>query len=144
MKKRASLGLEIGFALAMAAQAFAADQVTVGKSQGFIWDFLPADVGIASGIFAKYGLDIKISALGGDGKVQQAMAAGSIDFGLGSGPGMAFAAKGSPALAIAAIEGAPRDICVIVGANSPIRTIAGPQGQDRHRVDAGIADRLAR
>jgi NitT/TauT family transport system substrate-binding protein len=129
MKKRASLGLGIGFVLAMAAQAFAADQVTVGKSQGFIWDFLPADVGIASGIFAKYGLDIKISALGGDGKVQQAMAAGSIDFGLGSGPGIAFAAKGSPALAIAAIEGAPRDICVIVGADSPIRTIADLKGK---------------
>src|SRR5579864_3888925 len=125
MKKRASLGLGIGFVLAMAAQAFAADQVTVGKSQGFIWDFLPADVGIASGIFAKYGLDIKISALGGDSKVQQAMAAGSIDFGLG----MAFAAKGSPALAIAAIEGAPRDICVIVGADSPIRTIADLKGK---------------
>jgi hypothetical protein len=94
MKNRTSVGLGIVFAVAMAAQAFGADQVKVGKSQGFIWDFLPADVGIASGIFAKYGLDVKVSALGGDGKVQQALAAGGIDFGLGSGPGMALPPKG--------------------------------------------------
>lgn len=123
------VGLGIAVAAAMAAPAFAADQVTVGKAQGFIWDFLPVDVGVASGIFAKYGLDVKISALGGDGKVQQAFAAGSIDFGLGGGPGMAFAAKGSPALAIAAIEGAPRDVCILVAADSPIKSVAELKGK---------------
>lgn len=123
------VGLGIAFAVATAAQAFAGDQVTVGKAQGFIWDFLPVDVGMASGIFAKYGIDAKISALGGDGKVQQAFAAGSIDFGLGSGPGMAFAAKGSPALAVAAIEGAPRDLCILVAADSPIKTVAELKGK---------------
>lgn len=123
------VGLGIAFAVATVAPAFAADQVRIGKAQGFIWDFLPADVGIASGIFAKYGIDAKISALGGDGKVQQAMAAGGIDFGLGGGPGMAFAAKGSPTLAVAAIEGAPRDVCIIVGADSPIKTIADLKGK---------------
>ncbi len=123
------IGLGIAFMLAMAARGLAADQVRVGKAQGFIWDFLPADVGIASGIFAKYGLDVKISSLGGDGKVQQAMAAGSIDFGLGSGPGMAFAAKGSPALGVAAIEGAPHDLCIIVAADSPIKTVADLKGK---------------
>lgn len=129
MKKRASVGLGIVFVVAMAAQAFAADQVRIGKSQGFIWDFLPADVGIASGIFAKYGLDVQITALGGDGKVQQAMTAGGIDFGLGSGPGMAFTAKGSAALAVATIEGAPRDLCIVVAADSPIKTIADLKGK---------------
>lgn len=123
------LGLTVAFAVGMAAQAFAADQVRIGKAQGFIWDFLPADVGIASGIFAKYGIDAKISALGGDGKVQQAFAAGGIDFGLGSGPGMAFAAKGSPALAVAAIEGAPRDLCILVAADSPIKSVADLKGK---------------
>src|ERR1700758_2621324 len=90
------VALPIALAAAMTVKAFAADEVRVGKAQGFIWDFLPTDVGIAYGIFAKYGLDVKITELGGDGTVQQAMVAGSIDFGLGSGPGMAFAAKGSP------------------------------------------------
>ena len=122
------VGLGIAVAVAMTAPAFAR-KVMVGKAQGFIWDFLPADVGIASGIFAKYGLDVKISALGGDGKVQQAFAAGSIDFGLGSGPGMAFAAKGSPALAIATIEGAPRDVCILVAADLPIKSVAELKGK---------------
>jgi NitT/TauT family transport system substrate-binding protein len=123
------VGLSIAFVAAIATPGHAADQVRVGKAQGFIWDFLPADVGIASGIFAKYGLDVKVSALGGDGKVQQAMAAGGIDIGLGGGPGMAFAAKGSPALAVAAIEGAPRDICIIVAADSPVKTVADLKGK---------------
>jgi ABC-type nitrate/sulfonate/bicarbonate transport system substrate-binding protein len=121
--------LTLAFAVAVSVKAFAADEVRVGKAQGFIWDFLPADVGIAYGIFAKYGLDVKITALAGDGTVQQALTADSIDFGLGSGPGMAFAAKGSPALAVAALEGAPRDLCIIVGADSPIKTVADLKGQ---------------
>jgi NitT/TauT family transport system substrate-binding protein len=121
--------LSIAIATAVTVKAFAADEVRVGKAQGFIWDFLPADVGVAAGIFAKYGLDVKITALAGDGTVQQALAADSIDFGLGSGPGMAFAAKGSPALAVAAIEGAPRDLCIIVAADSPIKTVADLKGK---------------
>ena len=121
--------LAIALAAALTVKAFAADEITVGKAQGFIWDFLPADVGIARGIFAKYGLDVKITNLAGDGTVQQAMAAGSIDFGLGSGPGMAFAAKGSPVLAVAAIEGPPRDLCIIVAADSPIKTVADLKGK---------------
>jgi NitT/TauT family transport system substrate-binding protein len=124
---RAALG--IALAAALNVKAFAADEIRVGKAQGFIWDFLPVDVGNAYGIFAKYGLDVKIVALAGDGTVQQALAADSIDFGLGSGPGMAFAAKGSPVLAVAAIEGAPRDLCVIVAADSPIKTVADLKGK---------------
>lgn len=120
--------LAIALAAALTGQALAADKVRVGKAQGFIWDFLPTDVGIA-GIFAKYGLDVKITNLAGDGTVQQAMAAGSIDFGLGSGPGMSFAAKGSPTLAVAALEGAPRDLCIIVGPDSPIKTVADLKGK---------------
>jgi NitT/TauT family transport system substrate-binding protein len=123
------VALGIALAAALTVKAYAADEVRVGKAQGFIWDFLPADVGIASGIFAKYGLDVKITALAGDGTVQQALAADSIDFGLGSGPGMAFAAKGSPVLAIAALEGAPRDLCIVVAADSPIKTVADLKGK---------------
>jgi NitT/TauT family transport system substrate-binding protein len=124
---RASLA--IALAAAMTGKALAADEIRVGKAQGFIWDFLPTDVGVAHGIFAKYGLDVKITNLAGDGTVQQAMAAGSIDFGLGSGPGMSFAAKGSPVQAVAAIEGAPRDLCIIVAADSPIKTVADLKGK---------------
>ncbi len=87
------------------------------------------DVGIKEGIFAKYGIEASIIVLAGDAKVQQALAADSIDFGLGGGPGMAFAAKGSPALAVAAFAGAPRDLCVFVAADSPIRNVADLKGK---------------
>jgi ABC-type nitrate/sulfonate/bicarbonate transport system substrate-binding protein len=70
--------------------------VRVGKAQGNAWTFLPVDVGMAQGFFAGQGLDIEVTDLGGDAKIQQALVAGSIDIGLGSGPGMAFLAKGSP------------------------------------------------
>src|SRR5271169_2049750 len=81
-----------------AGAARANEQVHVGKAQGTAWTFLPVDIGIAQGFFAKQGLDIDSADLGGDAKVQQALAANSIDIGLGSGPGLAFVAKGSPAI----------------------------------------------
>src|SRR5712675_2774061 len=100
--------------------AHADDRVRVGKAQGSAWTFLPLDIGVEQGLFAKQGLDIESADLGGDAKVQQALAAGSIDFGLGSGPGMAFSAKGSPAIAVAAFAGPPRNISAIVLHNSAI------------------------
>jgi NitT/TauT family transport system substrate-binding protein len=112
-----------------AATARANEQIHVGKAQGVAWTFLPAEVGVAEGFFAKQGLDVDIASLGGDAKVQQALAAKSIDFGLGSGPGMAFAVKGSPGIAVAAFAGSPRNISVIVRADSPIKTIADLKGK---------------
>jgi len=116
-------------ALCGAAAADANDLVHVGKAQGTAWTFLPIDVGVAQGLFAKQGLDVDSANLGGDAKVQQAIAAGSVDFGLGSGPGMAFAAKGSPAIGVAAFAGPPRNISAIVLADSPIKTIADLKGK---------------
>lgn len=111
------------------ASGIAADTVRVGKAQAPVWAFLPVDVGSKYGLFAKYGIDVSITAVAGDAKVQQALAADGIDFGLGGGPGMAFAAKGSPALAVAAFAGAPRDLCIFVAADSPIRSVADLKGK---------------
>src|ERR1700684_1873415 len=86
------------FALLGTPTARANDTIHVGKAQGTAWTFLPVDIGIEHGFFARQGLDVDSADLGGDAKVQQALAAGSIDIGLGSGPGMAFLAKGSPAI----------------------------------------------
>src|SRR5215469_2023616 len=109
--------------------AAAADKIRLGKAQGAAWTFLAADLGVSEGIFAKYGLDVDIIDLTGDAKVQQAFAAGAIEFGLGSGPGMAFAAKGSPGIAVAAYAGEPRNISAIVLADSPIKTVADLKGK---------------
>jgi ABC-type nitrate/sulfonate/bicarbonate transport system substrate-binding protein len=116
-------------ALSGAGMAHANDLIHVGKAQASPWTFVPLDVGIAEGLFAKQGLDVDVVSLGGDAKVQQAFAASSIDFGLGSGPGMAFAAKGGEAVAVAAFAGAPRNISAIVVADSPIKTVADLKGK---------------
>jgi ABC-type nitrate/sulfonate/bicarbonate transport system substrate-binding protein len=114
---------------AAVAGAHAADTVRLGKAQGGAWTFLVADVGLESGIFAKYGIAPEIIDLAGDAKVQQAFAAGSIDVGLGSGPGLAFIAKGSPAIGVAAFAGAPRNIAATVLYDSPIKTVADLKGK---------------
>ena len=116
-------------ALLGASAAFANELVRVGKAQGNAWTFLPVDIGLAQGFFREQGLDVEVTDLGGDAKIQQALVAGSIDIGLGSGPGMAFLAKGSPAIAVAAFAGPPRNIAAIVLADSPIRTVADLKGK---------------
>jgi ABC-type nitrate/sulfonate/bicarbonate transport system substrate-binding protein len=117
------------FCAVVASGALAADKIRLGKAQGLGWTFLPADIGVEQGFFAKYGIDAQIVVLAGDAKVQQVLASKSIEFGLGSGPGMAFAAKGSPAIAVAAYAGPPRNISTIVRADSPIKNVADLRGK---------------
>jgi NitT/TauT family transport system substrate-binding protein len=112
-----------------ATAARANDPIQVGKAQGTAWTFLPVDIGIEQGFFAKQGLDVDSASLGGDAKVQQALVSGSIDFGLGSGPGMVLAAKGRAANGVAAFAGPPRNISAIVLADSPIKHVADLKGK---------------
>ncbi|HXQ50012.1 MAG TPA: ABC transporter substrate-binding protein [Stellaceae bacterium] len=100
----------------------AAQKLAVGKAVSEAWTFLPLDIGQRYGVFARYGLDLDIISFQGDAKLQQGLAAESISFGLGGGPGMAFAAKGAPAIAVAAYFRAPRNISIIVAENSAIKT----------------------
>src|ERR1700722_13709743 len=62
-------------------------------------------------------------------KLQQILTAGSVDIGIGSGPGMAFAAKGVPAKAVAEMYGAPRNMAVMVGYDSAIKTVNDLKGK---------------
>lgn len=94
--------------------AAGADTLRVGKAGRTAFSFVPLDVGTQTGIFDKNGLNLQISSFGGDAKVQQAMAADSIDIGLGSGPGLAFIAKGSPVKGIAAMAGPPLIFALVV------------------------------
>jgi NitT/TauT family transport system substrate-binding protein len=110
-------------------QAHAADQVRVGKSVGTAWTFTVIDVGVHDGTFAKYGVDAEIAAFSGDAKLQQGLLAGSLDFGLGSGPSMAFAAKGSPVVAVAAFANEPANIGITVDEHSPLKDVTGLKGK---------------
>jgi NitT/TauT family transport system substrate-binding protein len=111
-------------ALALAPASRAADKVHAAKAAGVAWTFTLLDVGIEEGIFAKYGLDVDTTDMAGDARLQQALVAGAVDFGLGSGPSMALAAKGGQAIAVAAFAGEPRNIAIIVAPNSAIKTVA--------------------
>ena len=109
--------------------AAAADKVRVGKAVPTAFTFTPLDVGTREGVFAKYGTDVEIINFTGDAKLQQALTAGEIEFGLGSGPGMAFAVKGVPARAVAAYFGAPANIAVLVKDDSPIKKVSDLKGK---------------
>ena len=109
--------------------AGAAEKLRVGKAVAFAWTFTPIEVGIETGLFAKQGIELEVSAFGGDAKMQQALTAGSIDIGIGSGPGMAFMAKGVPAKAVFAMAGVPRNMAVMVKYDLPIKTVDDLKGK---------------
>jgi NitT/TauT family transport system substrate-binding protein len=96
------------------APALAAAPLRVGKAVPEAFSFTPLDIGIRKGFFAKNGVEAEASAFAGDAKLQQAMAADSIDMGIGSGPGMAFIVKGSPVKAVAAMAGPPLLLAIVV------------------------------
>ena len=117
-------------AAALAAPASStADTLRVGKTGRDAFSFVPADVGQQTGIFKKHGLDLEISSFGGDARVQQAMAADSIDVGLGSGPGLAFIVKGSPVKGIAAMAGPPLLFALMVRADDTVKTADDLKGR---------------
>ena len=116
-------------AVSTVAPAGAAEMLRVGKAVPFAWTFTPLDVGIQTGQFAKQGVQIEASAFGGDARMQQALTADGIDIGIGSGPGMAFMAKGVPAKAVAAMAGVPTNMALMVNYNSPIKTVDDLRGK---------------
>ena len=123
-------------ALSMA-PASAAEKLRVGKAVAFAWTFTPLDVGIQTGIFAKHGLEIEASAFNGDAKMQQGLTSDSIDVGIGGGPGMAFMVKGAPAKAVGAMAGIPWNMAVMVGYDSPIKTVDDLKGKKLGVTTAG-------
>ena len=109
--------------------AWALDTIRVGKSVPIAWTFTPLDIGVGTGIWAKHDLKLDITTFGGDAKLQQALAADGVDFGVGSGPGMGFAVKGVPAKAVAAFAGSPYSISIVIAANAPYSDIKEMKGK---------------
>jgi ABC-type nitrate/sulfonate/bicarbonate transport system substrate-binding protein len=124
----AAAALIAAIAAAFTLPARADDVLKVGKAVPEAFSFVPLDVGIQKGFFKKYGLDVQSIAFAGDAKLQQAMAADSIDLALGSGPGMAFIIKGSPVKAIAAMAGPPLLLAIVVRPDGP-KTAADLKGK---------------
>jgi ABC-type nitrate/sulfonate/bicarbonate transport system substrate-binding protein len=119
----------IALTTVLGSSAHALDTVRLGKAVPNSFAFSIAELGTASGIWAKEGIDLKVSAFRGDAQMQQGLTAGAIDVALGSGPGMGFRAKGVPAIAVAAMYGAPSNLALFVGAKTGIKTIADLKGK---------------
>ena len=128
-KTRIMLGFVAATVLALSfAPAQALDTLRVGKAVPEAFSFVPLDVGIKKGFFAKHGLEIESIAFQGDARMQQAAAADSVDILLGSGPAMAFIAKGAPIKAVAAMAGPPLLLAIVVRPDGP-KTVAELKGK---------------
>ena len=126
-----------------------ADTLRIGKAGRTAFSFVPTDVGVQTGIFKNNGLDIDVSSFSGDAKVQQAMAADSIDIGLGSGSGLAFIVKGSPVKGVAAMAGPPLIFALIVRNDGSVNSVDDLKGRaigisTVGSITSWIADEVAR
>ncbi len=117
------------FAAAALGAPARAETLRVGKAQPNQFAFVPADVGVDTGIFKKHGLDIEISSFSGDAKEMQAMTAGSLDIALGGGPALASIVKGVPMQAVAAEANAPNTILLVVLKDGPIKSVDDLKGK---------------
>jgi len=124
-----AIGLAGVFLALPASTILAAELLRVGKAGREAFSFVPVDIGVRTGIFRKYDLDIEISGFAGDARLQQAMAADGIDIALASGPGMAFIVKGSPAKAIAAMAGPPLLFALVVRNDDSVKTVDDLKGR---------------
>jgi NitT/TauT family transport system substrate-binding protein len=111
---RAIIPLAASLCLLFGGTSVSAETLRIGKAGREAFSFVPADIGQRTGIFKRHGVEIEIASFGGDARIQQAMAADGIDIGLGSGPGLAFIAKGSPIKGIAAMAGPPLLFALVV------------------------------
>jgi NitT/TauT family transport system substrate-binding protein len=122
-----TLAVAIGV-LAAGPHAAAAETLRVGKAVAEAFSFVPVEIGMRKGIFQRNGIDVESTAFAGDARMQQAMAADSIDIALGSGPAMAFIVKGAPIKGIAAMADPPLLLALIVRPDGP-RSVAELKGK---------------
>jgi ABC-type nitrate/sulfonate/bicarbonate transport system substrate-binding protein len=115
--------------LILSAPATSAEVLRVGKAVPEAFSFVPLDIGVRSGFFKKYGIEIEASAYSSGGMLTQALTAGSVDIGLGSSPEMAAIVKGVPVKAVAATAGRPLLIGLMVRPDGAIKTIDDLKGR---------------
>jgi NitT/TauT family transport system substrate-binding protein len=125
--------------------AFALDKVRLGKAVPNSFAFGTTEVGIEAKIFEKEGLEIEVTAFRGDAQLQQGLTAGSLDVGLGSGPGLGFRAKGALSIGVAAMYGPPANLALVLPFDTPVKTVADLKGKRIGVTTAGsLTDWLVR
>lgn len=121
--------LSAALLLLLAGRACALDRLVVGRSVATALTFAPLEIGERAGIWKRNGLTLEIISFSGDAQLQQALTAGTIEVGLGSGPALAFLAKGVPAKAIGAFGGRPYNVCLVASTRSGARSVQGLKGR---------------
>ncbi len=129
--------LAIAVTMAIATPSFALDKIRVGKAAAVGFSFSVLDVGIAKGYYKDAGIEIEEFSFSGAARVEQAIAANSIDIALSAGTDFALLAKGVPATCIANLAGPPYDIAIIVAKDSPIKTLDDLRGKRFSASTAG-------
>jgi ABC-type nitrate/sulfonate/bicarbonate transport system substrate-binding protein len=117
------------FGSSLIAPAAAEDKLRVGKAQAQPFTFAPLDIGIEKGIFKKHGLEIEATAFPGSANLQRGITADAIDIAVGSGPELAFIAKGNPELAVAAMANQPALLVLLTQMDGPVKTVADLKGK---------------
>lgn len=134
----ALLAISVMFAATTrSAETATPDEIHVGRAVVNAFAFAVFEVGQDAHIWDKYNLKLDVTSFKGDAQLQQGMASGSIDFGLGGGPAMGYRAKGVPAIAIATMYGPPSDMGIVVAMNSPVKTVADLKGKKLGVTTAG-------
>jgi ABC-type nitrate/sulfonate/bicarbonate transport system substrate-binding protein len=123
----AAIAFVVGVLGAPSAQA--QTKLRIGQPQVGTFQFVPLQVGSETDIFKKHGIDLEVISFGGGPRVQQAIAADSIDIGIGSGPELAFVAKGAPEIGVAAMADAPYSVVLAVPKDSAIKTAEDLKGK---------------
>ncbi|HEY3919017.1 MAG TPA: ABC transporter substrate-binding protein [Stellaceae bacterium] len=117
-------------ALAAVSPAHAEDALRVGKAVAGPFDFVPLDIGLANGFFKAHGIAVTEIDFDGSAKLQQGLGADAIDVGLGSGPELAFVAKGNSDLAIAVFAGPPNSQVLVVNASGAVHAVGDLKGKN--------------
>lgn len=115
--------------VAVAAQARADEKVRVGTPEATGFSFSVPDVGNATGIFKKYGLDVERIDFAGGAKMHQAMDAGALDVISGTGSDILFLTKGAPEKGVAAYANDLAALSLVVNADDPIKKIEDLKGK---------------
>ena len=133
----AAMGCALFTAAGRAVDPAEPQTINVGRAIVTAYAFSVFEIGIEAKTWDSVGLKLNVASFKGDGQLQQALTAGAIDFGLGSGPAMGYHSKGVPATAVAAMYGAPTDMAIVIGNNGIVKSVADLKGKRLAVTTAG-------
>jgi ABC-type nitrate/sulfonate/bicarbonate transport system substrate-binding protein len=145
--RRAAIGGAVATAIAaafFAPAALADTPLIVGKAAAQADSIILVNIGDQLGLFKKRGLDLKIVDFQGGSRMIQAIVAGEIDIGIGSGTEMAYIAKGVPMIAVCESSSTIPFFAVGIPWDSPMKSLSELKGKTVGISSAGsMTDWLA-